>query len=64
MVTMHAAWGKQRAALPLVREINEHCEHLLESAGSVSLTLSSHLSYEDIHVDPWLSLANGEELHV
>ena len=56
------ARGKQRAALPVIRESTEHSEHLMESAECVWSTLSSHLSSENVLVDPWMSLANGEEL--
>lgn len=54
--------GKQRGALPLIRKFNEHSERLLKSAMCVWPTLSSHLASEDISIDPWTSLANGDEL--
>jgi transcription initiation factor TFIIH subunit 1 len=58
-VTMQA--GKQRGALPLIRKFNEHSERLLKSALCVSHTLSSHLGSDDISIDPWTALTNGEE---
>ena len=54
--------GKQRGALPLIRKFNEHSERLLKSAMCVWPSLSSHLGSEDISIDPWTPLTNGEEL--
>jgi hypothetical protein len=53
--------GKQRGALPLIRKFNEHSERLLKSAMCVWHTLSSHSGSEDIPIDPWMAVANGEE---
>lgn len=53
--------GKQRGALPLIRKFNEHSERLLKSAMCVWHTLSSHSGSEDISIDPWTAVANGEE---
>lgn len=53
--------GKQRGALPLIRKFNEHSERLLKSAMCVWHTLSSHSGSEDISIDPWMAVANGEE---
>jgi len=53
--------GKQRGALPLIRKFNEHSERLLKSAMCVWHTLSSHLDSEDVSIDPWTAVTNGEE---
>jgi len=53
--------GKQRGALPLIRKFNEHSERLLKSALCVWHTLSSHLNSEDVSIDPWTAVTNGEE---
>jgi len=54
--------GKQRGALPLIRKFNEHSERLLKSAMCVWPNSSSHFGSEDVSIDPWTAVANGEEL--
>lgn len=53
--------GKQRGALPLIRKFNEHSERLLKSAMCVWHTLSYYLCSDDISIDLWTAVANGEE---